>query len=58
MEEIKADSQAMLFMPGPTQRNILENFVKTRKGYLKSEKITERKGGEIKAITWCCLGTI
>lgn len=44
MEEIKADSQAMLFMPGPTQRNILENFVKT--GEKRLFKIREDHGEE------------
>ena len=35
MEEIQADSQAKLFMPGPTERNALENFHKSKERVFK-----------------------
>lgn len=35
MEEIQADSQAKLFLLGPTQRNALENFHKSKERVFK-----------------------
>jgi len=53
MEEIKADSQAKLFMPGLPKEMHWKICIKAGKGYLKSEMIRERKGEED---SWPSLG--